>query len=91
MGFDPDFTANFELFFEEHKEEIRSFPGCLRLELYRDMDDPSVFFTYSFWEDPQALETYRNSPLFHSLWEVTKKGFNRKPEAWSVNRIHHLH
>jgi heme-degrading monooxygenase HmoA len=46
-----------------------------------------VFFTYSFWETEQDLENYRQSALFDEVWTFTKKLFNDKPEAWSVDKL----
>jgi len=79
----PDFLKNFE----EIKEKIRNAPGNRLLELYQDIENPELFFTYSFWETEQDLENYRNSELFHSIWQETKIFFNAKPEAWSVNKL----
>lgn len=78
-----DFLSNFQL----NKHAIRSFPGCLHLELFRDKDQPTVFFTYSFWNEIASLERYRNSDLFKGIWAKTKIHFDDKPEAWSVEMI----
>ncbi len=77
------FLANFELM----KEKIRNAPGNRFLELYQDKNNPGIFFTYSFWEDETDLENYRQSELFYDIWNFTKKLFNDKPEAWSVDKI----
>ncbi|MEM0518961.1 MULTISPECIES: putative quinol monooxygenase [Aequorivita] len=79
----PDFLANFEVV----KEKIRSFPGCLFLELYRDKNDETIFFTYSRWHKEAALENYRNSQLFKEVWSVTKPMFRKRAEAWSVDTV----
>jgi heme-degrading monooxygenase HmoA len=77
------FLENFELM----KEKIRNVPGNRFLELYQDKNNPEVFFTYSFWEEESDLENYRNSKLFYDVWQFTKKLFNDKPEAWSVDKL----
>lgn len=79
----PAFLENFE----EIKEKIRNSPGNQLLELYQDKNNPCIFFTYSYWETEQDLENYRNSALFDEVWTFTKKLFNDKPEAWSVDRL----
>ncbi|WP_034258013.1 putative quinol monooxygenase [Altibacter lentus] len=71
--------------FDTVKEKIRNFPGCHLLELYRDKDDSSIFFTYSKWENVTDLETYRNSALFKNVWATTKPMFRSKAVAWSVD------
>ena len=79
----PSFLENFELM----KDKIRNAPGNRFLELYQDKNNPSIFFTYSFWETETDLENYRKSALFDDVWTFTKKLFNAKPEAWSVDRL----
>lgn len=79
----PAFLENFELM----KEKIRNAPGNRFLELYQDINNKCIFFTYSYWETEQDLENYRNSELFDGIWNFTKKLFNDKPEAWSVDKL----
>lgn len=79
----PAFLENFEL----NKEKIRNAPGNRLLELYQDKNNKSIFFTYSCWETEAELENYRNSELFKEVWSFTKKLFNDKPEAWSVDKL----
>ena len=79
----PDFLENFELM----KEKIRNAPGNRFLELYQDKNDKCIFFTYSYWESETDLNNYRNSELFDGVWTFTKKLFNAKPEAWSVEKL----
>jgi autoinducer 2-degrading protein len=70
--------------FETAKEKIRAFEGCVYLELFRDMQNPAIFFTYSQWIRESHLETYRHSELFQSTWAKTKILFAEKVEAWSL-------
>jgi len=90
MGF---YKQNIEVFlqnFEETKTRIRAFEGCQFLELYRDKNDISIFFTYSYWDSEDALENYRKSELFKSIWSKTKPLFSVRPEAWSVDKMETL-
>ena len=86
MGFHEDKVAEFLAIFDSKKEIIRSNKGCHLLELYRDKTNPTLFFTYSYWDTEQDLENYRNSELFKTVWAQTKALFNQKPEAWSVDK-----
>jgi heme-degrading monooxygenase HmoA len=79
----PAFLENFELM----KIHIRNAPGNRFLELYQDKNNPSILFTYSYWETEADLENYRKSELFDEVWTFTKKLFNDKPEAWSVDKL----
>lgn len=90
IGFHEENVAAFLTIFEETKEVIRSFEGCQFLELYRDKTDPNIFFTYSYWESEDHLENYRKSEFFKNVWSKTKELFNRKPEAWSVDKLESL-
>ncbi|MFZ0597667.1 MAG: antibiotic biosynthesis monooxygenase family protein [Flavobacterium sp.] len=79
----PDFLENFE----SVKNKIRNAEGNRFLELYQDKNDKCIFFTYSYWETEADLENYRKSELFNTVWSFTKKLFNAKPEAWSVDKL----
>ncbi|MFL9836140.1 antibiotic biosynthesis monooxygenase family protein [Flavobacterium sp. ST-75] len=87
MSFQEDKVDIFLNNFHEFKQHIRNYPGNRFLELYRDKKDPSVFFTYSYWETEEDLENYRHSDLFEEVWSFTKKLFKDRPEAWSVDKI----
>ncbi|MDH6056379.1 putative quinol monooxygenase [Umezakia ovalisporum] len=87
MTFRPEAVADFQAIFNASKAQIRAFPGCRRLELLRDLDQPHVFCTYSHWDGPEALEAYRQSELFESTWAKTKALFAAKAVAFSVERV----
>lgn len=87
MSFRPDKVQEFLDIFESKKTHIRNQAGCRLLELYREQQGSSVFFTYSYWETPEDLERYRESELFAQTWAQTKVLFNDKPEAWSVDKL----
>lgn len=75
-----DFLANFE----ENKQKIRHFEGCLYLEVWRDVDNPNIFCTCSHWISTEYLEKYRQSALFKKVWAFTKTLFADKPVAFTV-------
>ena len=77
----PAFLENFYF----NKEKIKNSEGNMFLELYQDIDNPCIFFTYSHWETENDLNNYRKSALFGEVWKFTKTLFNDKPEAWSLN------
>lgn len=86
MTFEPSKVTKFQEIFENNRDKIYGFPGCKHLELYRDKGNKSIFFTYSYWKDEEALENYRHSSLFKEVWAQTKMLFAGKPEAWSVDK-----
>ena len=90
MVFREEEVDHFLRLFNESKTQIRAFPGCEHLELFQATADPTTFFTYSYWESEAALNVYRDSPLFKSVWAQTKVLFAQKPQAWSVAVIAEL-
>jgi quinol monooxygenase YgiN len=70
--------------FEQSKQQIRAFPGCMHMELCRNIAEPNVLFTVSQWENELALDTYRQSELFQDTWAKTKALFSEKAAAWSL-------
>ncbi|NQW35491.1 MAG: antibiotic biosynthesis monooxygenase [Flavobacteriales bacterium] len=90
MDFKPENVPAFLEIFHTNKSKIRDFSGCRFLELYRDKNTPNIFFTYSYWEDEDALENYRTSDLFTQVWSKTRLLFQNKTQAWSVDKIESL-
>jgi hypothetical protein len=84
MTFHPDKTGDFLRVFSENRKRIAAAEGCTHLELWNDISNPSVFFTFSIWKEEKYLEQYRMSELFNTVWGKTKILFAAKPEAWSV-------
>lgn len=79
----PAFLENFEA----NKSFIRNFPGCQHLELWQDETHKNIFMTYSYWENENALDQYRDSELFKSVWSFTKALFSEKPQAFSSKKL----
>ncbi|MGB0896368.1 MAG: putative quinol monooxygenase [Flavobacteriaceae bacterium] len=90
LSIQDDCISEFLQNFESQKQHIRHFEGCRFLELYNDKHNKNIFFTYSYWDHEDALNTYRHSDLFKGIWAVTKPMFNAKPEAWSVDKLESL-
>jgi len=87
LSFQPNQVDTFLAVFEQSKINISNAQGCQHLELFRQKNQPNIFFTYSFWDDEAALNAYRHSDLFQSTWAKTKVLFNDKPEAWTVELV----
>ncbi len=87
MTFHPENIDRFKDIFIASQPLIAAMEGCIHVELMQDINNPSVFFTYSTWESPVFLEAYRHSELFQGVWAKTKILFSDKPEAWSVNPL----
>lgn len=86
MTFRAEELSSFLQLFEANKNKIASFPGCSKVELLQDIHKPHICFTYSHWESENALNSYRNSQLFNTVWTQTKRYFADRPQAWSVKR-----
>ena len=84
MEFDPAKVNDFKILFDAVKGKIAGFPGCQHVELRIDASSSNVFYTFSKWENEDALEAYRVSELFTETWKRTKVLFNGKPLAYSL-------
>ncbi|MGM0479020.1 MAG: putative quinol monooxygenase [Bacteroidota bacterium] len=87
LTFQPAYTENFLNHFDRVKEQINAFPGCRGMQLLRDEENPSVFFTYSEWKSEADLENYRKSALFRGIWPEVKPWFAKKAKAWSTDAL----
>lgn len=87
MTFHPDKLASFLALFDTVSPRIRSFPGCLHLEVWQDVRFPNRITTFSRWTNAVALEAYRTSPVFREAWEPTKALFAAPPEATSYTTL----
>jgi heme-degrading monooxygenase HmoA len=73
--------------FDEHKQSIRSFPGCSLLQLLKDADDPLCYSTLSHWDNDESLENYRKSELFGKVWGIAKSLFSERSHAFSLEKL----
>ena len=85
MTFSPETVDTFLDHFDNTAPKIRAFTGCHHLELWRDLDAPSVCTTYSHWAHEAALDRYRESALFRSTWDAVKPLFDDRPVARSYS------
>lgn len=86
MHFKANEIESFLVVFEKQKEFIARFEGCTHVELLQDKKDACQFFTYSHWKNEKALELYRKSDFFRTIWSGVKLKFDQKPEAWSLEK-----
>ncbi len=83
----PEHAAAFIAVASKHQSLIRAFEGCHHQEMLQVDDTPNTFLTYSKWDDANALNNYRNSTLFNSIWTTIKPWFAQKAEAWSTTEL----
>ena len=76
----------FKALFLESKSIILSF-DCSYVECLQSQHNPCIFFTYSHWKSEEALDEYRHSGQFASIWKSTKALFEAKAEAWSTQEV----
>ncbi len=88
LHFQEDKIADFLAFFDTIKHKVNEFPGCQGMKLLQDLNNPCIVMTYSHWEDAAALEKYRTSETFGTIWPKIKPWFSEKPEAWSVDEYY---
>ncbi len=87
MTFREEHISDFLDIFNASKEQIKAMQGCVYLELMRDLGQTNIFMTHSHWESEEALNIYRQSALFRSVWGKTKVLFAESPMAFSVESV----
>lgn len=87
MTFQPERVKDFLVIFENSKDKIKDFEGCLHLELLKDFHDDNIFSTYSCWENEEVLNNYRGSEVFKNIWPETKDLFSEKPNVFSFKKF----
>jgi len=87
LSFHQEHITTFKTIFEKNKQTILAQKGCNRLELLQDSNCENVFFTYSWWDTEEDLNNYRNSDWFQGVWSKTKLLFEKRPIAWSTEKI----
>jgi quinol monooxygenase YgiN len=85
LTFKPEHTETFIEIMRQHHLLIRGFKGCYDLNSYQDMKEANVFFTISIWQDEAALNDYRHSEFFKTLWGKLKPMFGDKAVAHSMS------
>ena len=85
LEFKEDKIDDFLLFFEKIKQNVNRFDGCHGMQLFRDLKNTSIVFTYSQWDSEEALNNYRDSETFGKVWPTIKPWFRNKAEAWTVS------
>ena len=73
--------------FHSSKAVIRHFPGCIHLQLLKDINAVHTYTTWSHWQDAKDLETYRHSELFKTVWSKVKPLFSDRPQAFSLEKF----
>lgn len=84
LSFEPEHIETFKAILAEHIAAISGMEGCLRVQGFQDAREPHIFFTISEWENEQALDNYRYSPFFKTLWGKVKPLFAEKAMAHSL-------
>lgn len=87
LHFKQEHIETFKEILANTADKIRQFEGCAYMVGYQQNDNPQVFFTYSHWDNEEALNSYRDSDFFKSVWSKTKTLFHEKPKAWSLHQV----
>jgi hypothetical protein len=56
LKFQKDKVADFLNLFDNVVTKVNAYPGCQQMHMVRDLNDETLFFTYSVWENTTALE-----------------------------------
>ena len=64
--------------FVSKSDLIKSSNVCTHLEIWRDVNNKNIVFTYSIWDSEKKLNEYRQSELFEDVWSKVKPLFNKR-------------
>jgi len=84
LTFKEEHIPAFKNIWNDSRAKIAAFEGCHFVEMLQAIHPENTCFTYSIWDDEEALNKYRHSELFQKTWAKTKVLFDAKPEAWST-------
>jgi quinol monooxygenase YgiN len=85
MTFREEKVSEFLTLYNNSRERIAGFDGCIKVSLFQDINHPAIFFTYSEWLSEAHLDIYRKSEIFLTIWKKAKACFASPAEAWSLN------
>ena len=84
MVFREEKAEEFANYVKTITSKIASFEGCHGVKVLRDINNPNIFFTYSYWDSEKDLENYRHSELFKEVWPYTRTMFAERAQAWTT-------
>ena len=87
LTFKQEEVETFKQYFHTVMHTIRNSEGCNLLQAWHDINDETIFFTYSLWNSEDDLNNYRHSDFFAGFWKTVKPWFADKAQAWSFDKI----
>lgn len=87
LTLDPGCIDAFKQVFSNHRQQIANMEGCLDLQALQDKKEPHIIFTISRWKNEHALDNYRYSDFFKTLWATVKPMFTAKAMAHSLTPV----
>ena len=87
LHFQEEKVHDFLCLFDQVMTKVNAFPGCQKMHMLRDINNPTIFITHSIWDSEEDLNNYRDSKLFQSIWPTIKPWFAEKPQAWSLGNV----
>lgn len=87
MVFQPGQSGTFEQIFLTTRDRIQSSPGCVSVDLWKDLKQPDTYMTYSIWHAEADLNRYRDSELFKETWSRVKPLFSAPAEVHTMEKI----
>ena len=85
LDIQPEYIETFARTFDAHAMQIRKNPGCHSVQLLQEDQNPGHLATLSHWESQAALDAYRHSDFFKTLWSTVKPMFASKARAYSYS------
>ena len=61
-------------------------PGCLRFDVYQNINDPSELYLYEVYSNSQAFEYHRETPHIKKWQETVKDMYDDSRKGQNVRR-----
>lgn len=87
MSFRAAEVEQFTRLYHAARPTILAQPGCQSVILVQDIERPTVFVTWSVWDDEAALEAYRTSAFFQDFWPNVRALFDAPPRVQTFRPV----
>lgn len=71
--------ALLEAVLTDAQTSLRVEPGCIRVDVHQDNQDPNRLYLYEVWEDEEAHEAHRQTPHFARLRQTVRPEWHAAP------------
>lgn len=79
--------ADFQQLMLTLNNEIRCVDGCKHLEVLNDKADNLTIFSMAIWESEKAIDKYKKTDLYKTVWKQLNEYIAGEPHIWTVENF----